>query len=102
MSEIVYLVDLDVDAGIAQEYLSWLRQHVRQMLALPGFLGARIFERLEPQAREGRSGFSVHYRLRDRAAFEDYLREHAPRMRAGGARFGDGVRISRGLLKPLE
>ena len=98
---IVYVVDLEVDAGIAPEYLSWLREHVREMLALPGFVDAQIFEPLEP-APAGQAAYSVHYELRDRAAYEAYLQDHAGRMRAAGARFGHRVRASRRLLKPLE
>ncbi|MBS0433049.1 MAG: DUF4286 family protein [Proteobacteria bacterium] len=102
MSALVYVVDLDVDAALAAEYLPWLREHVREMLALSGFLGAEIHERLEPAPLPGRIGYRVQYRLRDRAAFDEYLREHAPRMRGAGARFGDRVRATRGLLRPLE
>lgn len=97
---IVYAVELDVDAALADEYLPWLRSHAQEMLALPGFEGAEIFERLEPAPEPGRVGYCVHYRLRDRAAFEAYLRDHAPRMREQGLRaFGERVRAHRGLLK---
>jgi antibiotic biosynthesis monooxygenase (ABM) superfamily enzyme len=97
---IAYLVELDVEAALAADYLSWLRAHVQEMLALPGFLGAEIFERLEPAPGPGRVGYSVHYRLRDRAAFDAYLREHASRMREAGVRaFGDRVHARRGLLQ---
>ena len=99
---IVYVVDLEIDAAIAPEYLAWLRDHVREMLALPGFEGAQILERLEPEPAPAHVHYSVHYRLRDRAAFDAYLREHAPRMRAAGAGFGAQVRATRGLLKSLE
>jgi hypothetical protein len=97
---IVYTVELDVDAALAAEYLPWLRAHVEEMLGLPGFEGAEIFERLDPAPEPGRVAYSVHYRLRDRAAFEAYLREHAPRMREAGLRaFGDRVHARRGLLQ---
>lgn len=97
---IVYVVNLDVEASIAAEYLAWLRAHADEILSLPGFLGAEIFQRLEPVAESGRAGFSVHYRLRDREAFDTYLREHAARMREAGSRaFGERVRASRGLLQ---
>ena len=97
---IVYVVNLDVEIAIAGEYLAWLRAHAEEILGLPGFLGAEIFERLEPVPESGRAGFSVHYRLRDRAAFDAYLRDHAPRLREAGLRaFGERVRASRGLLK---
>ena len=99
---IVYVVDLELVAAIAPEYLAWLREHVREMLALPGFEGAQIFERLEPQPASGHVFYSVHYRLCDRAAFDSYVDEHAPRMRAAGARFDAHVRASRGVLRRLE
>ena len=99
---ITYVVDLEVDAAIAAEYLPWLREHVREMLALPGFVDAQVFERLEPASPPGSVVYSVHYRLRERAAFDDYLDRHAAAMRGAGARFGQRVRASRMLLQALE
>lgn len=96
---IVYQVELEMDAGMRDEYLAWLREHVAAMLALPGFLGAEILERLDPAPLAGRWVVTVHYRLRDEAAWLAYLEDHAPRMRAQGlARFGTRVRASRQLL----
>ena len=42
--EVVYEVTLEVDLALRDEYRLWLDEHVRQMLALPGFLGAEIQE----------------------------------------------------------
>lgn len=82
---ILYEVRLDVDADVAAEYRDWLGAHVREILALPGFVRAEILS--EPRAA-GRVGWCVHYWLRNRDALEDYLRDHAPRLRADGlARF---------------
>ena len=99
---ILYVVDLQVDAAVQDDYLRWLRGHVKEMTALPGFLGADILERLEPASPAERRAYSVHYRLRDRAAFDAYLARHAARMRAQGERFGRQVGASRGLLQTLE
>jgi len=100
---IVYIVNLEVEAAIASEYLDWLRAHSDEMLTLSGFLGVEVFERLEPMAGPGRVEFSVHYRLRDREAFDAYLRDHAPRMREAGLRaFGNRVRARRGLLQAVQ
>lgn len=97
---IVYAVELEMDAGLREEYLMWLRAHVAAMLALPGFLGAEILTRSEPAPAAGRWAVCVHYRLRDRAAWQDYLEHHAATMRAAGvARFGDRVHASRQLFE---
>ena len=96
---LVYEVTLEVDAAIAADYRAWLEDHVAQILALPGFTGARIYEVLEPQPPATLVALCVQYTLRGRDDFDAYLREHAPRMRADGvARFGDRFRAERRVL----
>jgi len=100
---LVYEVNLDVGAAIAGEYRAWLEAHVREMRALPGFVSARVFEVIDGAAADGGLHLCVHYVLRDAAALDAYLRDHAPRMRADGvARFGDGFRASRRVLRPAS
>lgn len=97
---IVYAVELEMDAALREEYLAWLEEHAREMLALPGFTRAEILIRSEPPPPAGRVIIQARYRLRDRAAWDGYLTHHAPRMReAGLARFGQRVRASRTLLE---
>lgn len=98
---IVYEVNLQVERAIAPAYAQWLREHVEQMLALPGFVGAEWFE--VPAADEpAHTAWCVQYRLVDAAALEHYLLVHAPRMRAEGvARFGDRFRATRRVLHPV-
>ena len=97
---IVYEVNLEIDAGIAGEYRAWLDAHVAEILALPGFTGARIFEVLEPAPPSARIALCVQYAVVDAAALDGYLREHAPRLRAEGvARFGDRFRAQRRILR---
>ena len=96
---VIYEVSVDLESAIADDYRRWLRQHVAQMLALPGFVSAQVFDVLEP-ASDGRVACCVHYRVRDATALADYLRDHATRMRnEGAARFGDRFRASRRVLR---
>lgn len=97
---IVYTVELEMDAALRDEYIAWLDGHVREMLALPGFTGAEVLVRTEPPPPAGRFVVGAHYRLRDRAAFDGYIANHAARMRAAGfARFGERVRASRQVFE---
>lgn len=98
---VVYEVNLEFDVAIAAAYRAWLATHVREILALPGFVSAQVHEVVDPLPTAGRNGLSVRYVVRDAQALEDYLREHAPRMRADGLeRFGEeGVRIRRRVLR---
>lgn len=98
----IYEVNLDLDASIADDYLAWLREHIAQICALPGFLGATLHLVADPLAEPGRRALCVQYRLRDQAALDDYLRDHAPRLRADGmARFGGKFNASRRILHPV-
>lgn len=98
----VYEVNVELDAGIADAYRAWLDAHVRGILALPGFLGAGVMEVVDPAPAPGSIALCVRYRLRDDAALEAYLRDHAPRLRAEGvARFGERFRAWRRILHPL-
>ncbi|KWS06042.1 hypothetical protein AZ78_3596 [Lysobacter capsici AZ78] len=98
----IYEVNLDLDAAIADDYLAWLREHIAQICALPGFLGATLHLVADPLAEPGRRALCVQYRLRDQAALDDYLRDHAPRLRADGmARFGGKFSASRRILHPI-
>ena len=97
---IVYVVELDVPLAIREEYMPWLAGHMREMLALPGFVDAETAVRIDPSPPAGRFVVRVRYRLRDDTAWQAYLADHAPRMRATGiARFGDSVRATRTLLE---
>lgn len=100
---VVYEVNLDVDAHIRDAYLAWLRPHLRELCALPGFVDAQLFEVTEPAVDAGRVALCVHYTLRDAAALDVYLREHAPRLRGEGeARFGGRFRAARRILRFVD
>jgi antibiotic biosynthesis monooxygenase (ABM) superfamily enzyme len=98
---IVYEVNLVVQRRIEAEYRAWLAGHIDEILALPGFLGAEVFERVEPVAGPDEFALCVHYRLAGAAALAEYFAEHAPRLRADGVdRFGGGFRADRRVLQP--
>ena len=98
---VVYEVNLEFDVAIAAAYREWLRGHMADMLALPGFRSGHVHEVVDPLPTAGRVGLCVRYHLDDLGALENYQRDHAPRMRAEGLnRFGEeGVRIRRRVLR---
>jgi hypothetical protein len=87
-SSVLYEVTLEADAEIAAPFDTWLRDHIADMLQFDGFRSAEILDDAAPPP--GRIRRIVQYRLRDRAALDDYLAFHAPRMRTEGIdRFGE-------------
>ena len=98
-SEVVYEVNIDLDAGIEAEYRAWLPGHVDELLALPGFIDAQVFDVVDPST-DGRIGICMQYRLRDETSLRDYFERHAPRLRADGiARFGGKFVATRRVLR---
>ncbi len=98
-ARIFYEVNLEVDVGILDEYRDWLRAHIAEILALPGFVDARQFEVLDPLPSAGSIALCVHYLVSDQPALDAYLRDHAPRLRADGvARFGERFRAHRRVM----
>jgi len=104
---LIYEVNLTVDGDVAPRYSSWLREHIRELLALDGFEAAvwhvrsddgdTIPEEDEPtDPRE----WTVHYQVRDRAALQAYFDEHAERFRREGReKFSGHVESSRRVFR---
>ncbi len=98
---VLYEVNLEADAAIAGPFDTWLRDHIADLLQIDGFRSAEILE--DASAPPGRVRRIVQYRLRDQAALDAYLREHAPRMRAQGvAKFGERYGAERRVLAHRE
>jgi len=98
---VLYEVSLEADAEIAGPFDTWLRDHIADMLQFDGFRSAEILD--DPAAPPGRVRRVVQYRLRDALALDDYLTNHAPRMRAQGvARFGGRFTAERRVLPHRE
>lgn len=99
---IVYEVNIRIERAIAEDYRAWLADHVRELLELPGFLSAEVFECAPDGDDADHESLVVCYRLDSQAALSAYLSEQAPGMRAKGIeRFGDRMQVSRRVLAPL-
>ena len=96
---IVYEVNVDLSADIHADFRAWLSAHIDEILALPGFVSAEIFDVLDPAPAEGRRALTVTYRLADRPSLTRYFTEHAPRLREDGQRrFGGAFTATRRVL----
>jgi hypothetical protein len=98
---VIYEVNLEADAAIEAAFDTWLRDHIADMLQLPGFRAAEILG--DRSAPSGRVRRTVQYRLTDQAALDDYLRLHAPQMRMRGVElFGGRFTAERRVLAHRE
>lgn len=98
---IIYEVNLDVDADVADAVAAWLPGHIQELLALDGFVSATWYDR-DGDAPD-QVLWTVQYVLRDYAALSDYLEVHAPRLRQDGVdRLGGRFTATRRILATRE
>lgn len=96
---IIYEVNVFVQREIESAYRAWLVKHIAEILALPGFLDAQCFD-VQQDAGTDTFAICMQYRLESQAALDDYLAQHAPRLRADGIeKFGNRFTASRRVLK---
>ncbi|HEX7046242.1 MAG TPA: DUF4286 family protein [Gammaproteobacteria bacterium] len=99
---VIYEVRLEIDPGIAGDFDDWLLEHVREMLAFPGFQAANIY-RTQEFNEAHRVTRLVVYEVRSNRELESYLRTHAKRMRKEGVmRFKKQFDASRRVLPATE
>lgn len=97
----IYEVTLSIDREVIDEFDQWLAHHVEQMLDLPGFVEAQVFEVEDDD--QGRARRVTHYLLDSEAALELYLAGPAAEMRqAGVERFGERLGTERRVLHGTE
>jgi hypothetical protein len=104
---LIYEVTLTVNGNVAPRYSSWLREHIREILALNGFEAAVWYATTEdgdtvpaPDEPTGDRAWTVQYQVRDRQALQAYFDDHAEKMREQGAQqFGDAVTAERRILE---
>jgi hypothetical protein len=104
---VVYEVNLVIDKDINADFCAWLPGHVGELLKCPGFVDARWFSRSpedEGQPKDDSKVLhTVHYYLQDRASLDNYLKEHAPRLRQDGVtRFGAKMSATRRVLNQIQ
>ncbi|NNL89678.1 MAG: DUF4286 family protein [Marinicaulis sp.] len=94
---ILYEVNVTLAPDIREAYAKWLGAHVDEMLSIDGFIGASVYVDTEDDCK-----MTAHYILRDQAALDSYLAEHAPHMREDGVKhFGDKFKATRRVMQTL-
>jgi len=100
-SGLIYEVTLTIERDIAEPFDQWLAEHVEDMLDLPGFVSARVFEMDDDD--DGYARRVTHYYLESENHLEQYFADNASDMRQSGIdRFGDRFRASRRILRQTE
>ena len=98
---LIYEVNLEVQYTIIPQFSDWLEQHIQEMLSFDGFVSAQWYSRqnLDEANHDPVQLWTIHYQLHDRKAYDDYISNHAIKMRDDGLKhFGGQFQASRRIL----
>jgi hypothetical protein len=99
---IIYNVTSNIDESIHDEWLSWIKEHIPQVLATGKFEKA-ILTKVLVEEDMGGVTYAIQYISNSREALEAYYKEDAPSLRADALkRFGDKVLSFRTELQILD
>ncbi|MEZ4797995.1 MAG: DUF4286 family protein [Flavobacteriaceae bacterium] len=99
---IIYNVTINIDESIHTEWLSWIKEHIPQVLATGKFTEAKLTKVLVEEELGGVT-YSVQYRAKSREALDTYYKEDAERLRSDGLkRFADKMLAFRTELEIVD
>jgi hypothetical protein len=92
-----YEVNLEINAAIYDQFLTWLPSHVEELMILKGFKNAYIFTE---QSTDALPKITVHYELESMLDLQNYFDHHATYFRNKTEElFGDQFKASRRILQ---
>lgn len=99
---IIYNVTVNLDQSVHNEWLSWIKEHIPQVLATGKFTEAKLTKVLVDEEMGGVT-YSVQYRAKSREALEAYYEEDALKLRAEGlSKFADKMLAFRTELEIVD
>ncbi|WP_413944057.1 DUF4286 family protein [Bdellovibrio sp. HCB-162] len=82
---VTYMVHLMVRHEAYAEYVEWLKtEHIKEMLACPGFLGAELCLRKGGSLEASSKDVKIIYKLKDEEHMKLYMTEYAMKLREKG------------------
>ena len=95
---VIYEVNLIIHNEIYLDFYLWLVEHIGEMLTFNGFKEAKIQKDIS-ENNDNKTRLTICYTIENMADIDDYLKTHAPAMRADGInRFGDKFSANRRIF----
>jgi quinol monooxygenase YgiN len=102
---VIFEVNLTFQKNIEKDFHAWLTGHIDDVLEIEGFISADWFETNSLPSSENHetSTWTVQYRMKNQAALDHYLENHAARLRQPAIdQFGTKFQAVRRVLKPIK
>ena len=98
---LIYEINIKVSLGILDDYLSWLDEHISEILDIDGFESAKIYK--ETSTSSDFLAITIHYSVSSKSALDSYFDNHAEALRQKGIdRFGDKFSATRRILEQIN
>lgn len=102
MTSIIYNVTINIDNTIHDEWLTWMKAHIPQVLATGCFIDAKFTKVLVEEELGGQT-YSIQYKAHNREALDKYYKNHAEALRQDGLkRFADKMLAFRTELELID
>ena len=99
---IIYNVTVNIDDSAHDEWLTWIKDHIHQVLATGKFSEAKLTKVLVREEMGGQT-YSIQYRAHNKEALAKYYKEDAERLRQDGLkRFADKMLAFRTELEIVD
>jgi len=98
----IYNVTLSIDKSIHEEWLTWIHNHIPEVLATGKFNSAKLTQVLIEEEMDGVT-YAIQYTANSREDLDSYYKEDAARLRTGGLqKFADKMLSFRTELKIVK
>lgn len=87
---VIYEVNLHIDEVVYKEFRLWLDEHIKEMLAIPGFIQAMVLKQIDGDGAGSAKQITVHYQLKGVDELNTYFEKYAPKLRSEGLKRFDG------------
>lgn len=99
---IIYNLTINVDQSIHEEWLTWIKEHIPQVLATGKFTEAKLTKVLVEEEMGGTT-YSVQYRAKSRETLDAYYREDAEKLKQDSLiKFADKALVFRTELEIID
>jgi len=99
---IIYNVTVNIDNSVHEQWLTWIKEHIPQVLATGKFLEAKLTKVLVEEEMGGET-YSIQYRAHSRESLDAYYKEDADRLRTKGLKlFADKMLAFRTELEVID
>jgi len=99
---IIYNVTVNIDESIHDQWLSWIKNHIPEVLATGKFYEAKL-TRVLVEEEMGGITYAIQYRTKSRKDLNDYYQNHADHLKSDGLlKFGDKMLAFRTELEIID